>query len=137
MKMTLEEAKKRFPDGPEPSPLELAGQWVAWSKDRTRIVAHGAKFGEVRAEAIAAGCYPLLPRRLSYPELLHLADNKASEQFFYDGSVDALANKLMSLAEQIKTSSIWPANITPDSLTNQYKWNTLAPKYDNALENLS
>ena len=65
MKMTLEEAKKRFPDGPEPTPLELAGQWVAWSKDRTRIVAHGAKFGEDRAGAIAAGCRePLMQRVL-------------------------------------------------------------------------
>ena len=63
MQMTVEEAKKRFPDGPQPTPLEYAGQWVAWSKDRANIVAHGLRFGEVRAEAIAAGCpEPLMQR---------------------------------------------------------------------------
>jgi len=44
-------------------PLEYAGQWVAWSKNREDIIAHGVSFGEVRAEAIAAGCpEPLMQR---------------------------------------------------------------------------
>ena len=65
MQVTLEEAKKRFPDGPRPAPLEYAGQWVAWDKDRASIVAHGGGFGEVRAKAIAAGCAePLMQRVL-------------------------------------------------------------------------
>jgi hypothetical protein len=65
MQMTLEEAKRRFPHGPLPAPSEYAGQWVAWNKDRTNIVAHGASFGDVRAEAIAAGCPdPLMQRVL-------------------------------------------------------------------------
>jgi hypothetical protein len=68
MRLTLEEAKKRFPDGPRPTPLEYAGQWVAWNKDRTSILAHGAKFGEVRGQAIAAGCSdPLMQRILGTP----------------------------------------------------------------------
>jgi hypothetical protein len=63
--MSLDEVKKRFPDRPEPAPLDLAGQWVAWNKDRSQILAHGAKFDEVRAEAIAAGCQePLMQRVL-------------------------------------------------------------------------
>ena len=66
MQLTLEKAKKRFPNRPGPAPMEYAGQWIAWNKDRTRIVAHGAKFGEVRAEAIAAGCAePLMQRVLA------------------------------------------------------------------------
>jgi hypothetical protein len=65
MQMTLEEARRRFPDGPQPTPLEYAGQWVAWNKERTSIVAHGTSFGEVRAAAIAAGCpEPLMQRAL-------------------------------------------------------------------------
>lgn len=68
MRLTLEDAKKRFPNGPQPAPLEYAGQWVAWNKDRTRIVAHGARFGKVRAEAIAAGySEPLMQRVLGTP----------------------------------------------------------------------
>lgn len=46
MQMTLEEARKRFPHGPEPIALQYAGQWVAWNKDRKSIVAHGANFGK-------------------------------------------------------------------------------------------
>jgi hypothetical protein len=65
MQLTLEEAKKRFPNGPQPAPLEYAGQWVAWNKDRTSVVAHGVRFADVRAEAIAAGCAdPLMQRVL-------------------------------------------------------------------------
>ena len=65
MRMTLEEVRNRFPDRPQPAPMAFAGQWVAWNKDRTEIVAHGAVFGEVRARAIAAGCRePLLQRVL-------------------------------------------------------------------------
>ena len=64
MQMTVEEAKKRFPDAPRPTPLEYAGQWVAWSEDRAKIVAHGVRFGEVRAEAIAAGCQEPLMQRI-------------------------------------------------------------------------
>lgn len=68
MHMTLDKVKKRFPDRPEPAPLELAGQWVAWNKDRSEIVAHGSKFDEVRADAIAAGCRdPLMQRVLGTP----------------------------------------------------------------------
>jgi hypothetical protein len=63
MRMTLDEAKRRFSDRRAPVPLELAGQWIAWSKDRMEIVAHGAAFGEVRARAIAAGhSEPLMQR---------------------------------------------------------------------------
>jgi len=65
MQMTLEEARKRFPHGPEPIALQYTGQWIAWNKDRTSIVAHGASFGRVRAEAIGAGCpEPLMQRVL-------------------------------------------------------------------------
>lgn len=68
MRMTLEEVKKRFPDRPKPAPLEFAGQWVAWRQDRSEIVAHGAKFHEVLAKAVAAGCRePLMQRVLGTP----------------------------------------------------------------------
>ena len=56
MQMTRAEARKRFPDRPEPVPAALAGQWVAWSADRDRIVAHGPRFDDVHATALAAGC---------------------------------------------------------------------------------
>ena len=35
---------------------DAPGKWIAWTKDRTSIVAHGTSFAEVRGEAIATGC---------------------------------------------------------------------------------
>ena len=54
-------------------------------------------FGIGVLEAIAAGCCPLLPNRLSYPEILQALTGKHKGPFVYDGTVDGLANKLKSL----------------------------------------
>jgi hypothetical protein len=40
---------------PPPAPVEYAGQWVAWSPDRTRIVGHGLGLADAHDAAIAAG----------------------------------------------------------------------------------
>ena len=40
---------------PPPAPVEFAGQWVAWNKQRTEIVAHGMDWEAVHAAASAAG----------------------------------------------------------------------------------
>lgn len=37
------------------APIEYAGQWVAWNKRQTKIVAHGFKIAEVHHAALAAG----------------------------------------------------------------------------------
>jgi glycosyltransferase involved in cell wall biosynthesis len=49
-------------------------------------------FGISVLEAVAAGCVPLLPRRLVYPELF------AGQKAFYDGSPEDLAQQLSVLA---------------------------------------
>ena len=36
------------------APIEYAGQWVAWNKQQTKIVAHGFKVAEVHEAALAA-----------------------------------------------------------------------------------
>jgi len=68
MRMTLEEYKKRFPGRPDPPPPEYAGQWVAWNREQSRILAHGYEFAEVRAQARAAGCErPIMQKVISVP----------------------------------------------------------------------
>ena len=37
------------------APFEYAGQWVAWNKEGTEIVAHGRELAAVHDAAIAAG----------------------------------------------------------------------------------
>ena len=68
MRIAIDKAKQRFPDRPEPAQQEYAGEWVAWSHDRARIIAHGKALAQVRAEAIAAACQePLMQRVLDTP----------------------------------------------------------------------
>jgi hypothetical protein len=45
--MTVEEYRKRFPDRQPPVPLEYAGQWLAWNRDCTQILAHADTLDEV------------------------------------------------------------------------------------------
>lgn len=53
MPTTIE--KKSYTEALPAAPIEYAGQWVAWRKDRPEIVAHGDDLETVYDEAIAAG----------------------------------------------------------------------------------
>lgn len=93
-------------------------------------------FGISVLEAIAAGAYPLVPNRLSYPEILGSEQIENTEKFFYDGSPGDLANKLSRLANRLDKGGLFPAKINPAILTDRFKWNNLAPQYDRALEKI-
>ena len=65
-------------------------------------------FGLSAAEAIAAGCFPVLPNRLAYPELLKYAfeENAIANHLYQDdneGLVDALRK-----VEHMRGNSAWP-----------------------------
>jgi hypothetical protein len=63
MRISIAKARVLFANRPAPAPQEYAGEWIAWSPDRSQIVAHGNRFAQVRADAIAAGCKePLMQR---------------------------------------------------------------------------
>ena len=94
-------------------------------------------FGIGVIEALAAGCYPLLPRRLSYPELLGLGDTPGAERFFYDGSVEELARRLTELAEQVASGGVWQGDSQVGvRLATRFSWRRLATEMDGALEGL-
>jgi glycosyltransferase involved in cell wall biosynthesis len=93
-------------------------------------------FGLSVLEAASAGVYPLVPNRLSYPEILNLGRNENTEQFFYDGTVTNLADKLSSLVARIQTDKLWSASINLLKLTECFKWRNLANQYDAAFEKL-
>ncbi len=91
-------------------------------------------FGLSVVEAIAAGVYPLLPRRLSYPEIL---GKQAAADFFYDGRVDQLARRLVELSTTIADTSVrqeYLRRLRP--IGQRYCWLALAPAYDDALTEL-
>jgi len=93
-------------------------------------------FGISVVEAVAAGAYPLVPNRLSYPEILSLGRIEGAGQFFYDGTAKDLAEKLIRLATSMEKDALWPTTISPATLTDHLKWQNLALRYDKALEQI-
>ncbi len=88
-------------------------------------------FGVGAVEAIAAGCFPLVPRRLAYPEIL--AGLGDAEACFYDGSADHLAARLGELAG--RRDDLWHGD--PERgrrAVAGFTWPVLRPRLDDALE---
>ncbi len=90
-------------------------------------------FGIGVLEAAGAGCYPILPRRLSYPEIFGSAENV--NEFFYDGTVEALAEKLRETAEKIRMNVLWSGDDRRVlKVAEKYLYNRLAGNMDDAIE---
>ncbi len=86
-------------------------------------------FGLAMVEAVAAGCYPLAPRRLAYPEVLGDDD-----RFCYQGGAAALADRLAELAGRIDARTLWKGD--PDAgrrRVARFAWPTVAAELDAAL----
>ena len=95
-------------------------------------------FGISVVEAIAAGAYPMLPKRLAYPEILSEIEAQDTDDFFYDGSAKNLADKLTTLAARIDKGDLWQGK--PDRgvrAVERFSWNRLAPVLDHAIERLT
>ena len=73
-------------------------------------------FGVGILEAVAAGAFPVVPKRLAYPEVLRLDENPG---FFYD----TLAEKL----ERVEPRSV-------RHVAEPYHWENLAPALDDEIE---
>lgn len=48
-------ANKLDPKTLPAAPIEYAGQWVAWDRKQTKIIAHGMRIAEVHEAALASG----------------------------------------------------------------------------------
>ena len=83
-------------------------------------------FGISVVEAVAAGCHPLLPRRLAYPEVIPAAYHDAC---LYDDD-EALAAKLIALLSSPPVAA--PAGLA--GAMQRYSWAHLAAIYDALFE---
>lgn len=87
-------------------------------------------FGVAVVEAIAAGAFPVLPRRLSYPELLPAAYHSYC---LYEGADDLVARLQWSLQELGESRRI--ARVLAIEM-QRYGWATVASAYDKRLARL-
>ena len=95
-------------------------------------------FGVSVVEAIAAGCYPVLPKRLAYPEIVRCIEAVERDEFFYDGTVEGLARKLEVLIGRIESGEdLWGGRAGTGQLAMRlYAWDKRAEVMDNDLEGI-
>lgn len=94
-------------------------------------------FGISVVEGLAAGCFPLLPERLAYPELLQLEDHPAASDHFYDGSPQHLAQRLSELSGRIDAGHLWRGDAeVGQQLAARYEWKQRAAEMDDAVDKL-
>jgi len=77
-------------------------------------------FGISVVEAIAAGCYPILPLRLSYPE--HIEEVNYQQVFYKDKPLDFTRNVI--------DQKIYLEVSTFQEYIGKYEWKDVAKKYD-------
>ena len=82
-------------------------------------------FGVAVVEAVAAGALPLLPNRLSYPELVPAAD-----PYLYDDRTDLVQRLCRALTRHDERSAAAEA---ARRHVQRFAWPTVAPAYDDLL----
>ena len=60
------------PRRPKAAPVEYAGEWVAWNKLRSEIVAHGKNLSEVHGAAVAAGHPDAILQKVRCPDTIFI-----------------------------------------------------------------
>jgi glycosyltransferase involved in cell wall biosynthesis len=130
-------AKKLFRDRLEQyGYVESKDEYYGWLKRGSIVIstADQENFGISIVEAVRHGCAPLLPDRLSYPELIpeHLHTH-----FLYRDEHDLLHKLLKLLTELPRPGNPWLHRIKELArYMNRFSWKNLIADYDRELENL-
>ncbi|MGK7911566.1 MAG: DUF3524 domain-containing protein [Synechococcus sp.] len=98
------------------------------SSDVVVSTAHHEFFGIGVLEAMYCNCYPLLPHRLSYPELI---PSHLHHRHLYDDFSDLCDRLLWAATNESKVRSI-----SLRGIARHYEWQTIVPRYDSAISQL-
>lgn len=151
MEFRISVVGEQFKDSPEvfdSAKIEFAGCIDHWGYQISReeyiktlseadIVVSTANhefFGISVVEAIGAGAYPMLPERLSYPQIIGNIETKTPEEFFYDGSVKQLVNKLYDLINHTQDGKLWADDKIGVEAMKKFYWENLSKTMDDAIE---
>ena len=107
--------------------FENYAKWL-WKADILPVTSNQDFFGGSIMEAVYCQTIPLLPRRLTYPELFNSKDNP---QLFYENESDLL-EKLTTSIENI--SKLRQQHY--QSITTNYDWSNMVKVYDRELMKL-
>jgi glycosyltransferase involved in cell wall biosynthesis len=100
------------------------------SSDIVISTANHEFFGIAVLEAVRAGAWPILPKRLSYPEIFN-----HQPEFFYNGTAESLAKKIIHAIKNHNKGTLWNKHKKQlPRITNKYLWNKTAEKMDKAIE---
>ena len=99
------------------------------ASDVTVSTADHETFGIAAVEAMAAGCVPLLPNRLSYPEIVPARWHRAV--LYEDGE---LTVRLRQVLTDLPGAKARVAGLA--SAMHRYDWTEIAPRYDEVVTRL-
>ncbi len=105
-------------------------EYASWllASDILPVTSNHDFFGISVMEAVYSGCYPILPKRLTYPDLYDIHENP---ELFYDdfsGLVDKLRYAIINI-NQIRKKSY-------RRLASPYDWTKLIKQYDEVIGSL-
>ena len=118
---------------------ESRAEYAAWLWQGDIVVSTALHefFGAALCEAVACGCLPLAPRRLSYPELFPASLHGA---LLYDDETD-LVRRLAALLRdpQVATAALEasPTKRAAREAVWRFDWSRIAPRYDDRLADLA
>lgn len=93
-------------------------------------------FGLSVIEAMAAGAVPLLPDRLSYPELLLLDSFPELRQCLYQGGPEVIVEHLVEYHKTLGIDSWKTLSAAAHAAASRFVWDTVAPKLDQRISDL-
>lgn len=99
-------------------------EWL-YKADILPVTSEHDFFGMSVVEAVYCGCFPLLPQRLSYPEILPIKDLP----YNYYEDFDDMVRKLAKAVEDVA----YIRNLNFRDLTERFSWENMAPRYDEML----